>query len=303
KGWTGPKSNLDGDPIEGSFRAHQVPIPVDAEHMEHKDMLIDWLKSYKPEELFDENGKLKDEIREIAPKGDQRMSVNPITNGGLDPQPLKFPDVRDYAVKFDKRGVEQHSDMIEWAKWLNKVSELNPSNFRGFGPDESESNRLYAMLDGQKRQWMEDIKDGNDHNLANSGRIIDSQLSEHQAEGWLEGYVLTGRHGFFATYESFGRVVDSMLTQHFKWLRKAKEQSWRKQYPSLNIVDTSTVFQQDHNGYTHQDPGMLTHLAEKKPEFIREYIPADANELLAVGDKAFRDYEKINVIVSSKHPR
>lgn len=303
KGWTGPQFNLDGDPIEGSFRAHQVPIPVDADHMEHKDLLLNWMKSYKPEELFDENGTLKPELRDLAPKGEQRMSVNPITNGGIDPQPLKFPEVRDYAVKFDKRGVEQHQDMIEWAKWLNKVSELNPTNFRGFGPDESESNRLYAILDGQKRQWMEDIKEGNDHNLANSGRMIDSQLSEHQAEGWLEGYVLTGRHGFFATYESFGRVVDSMLTQHFKWLRKAKEQSWRKQYPSLNIVDTSTVFQQDHNGYTHQDPGLLTHLAEKKPEFIREYIPADANELLAVGDKAFRDYEKINVIVSSKHPR
>ena len=303
KGWTGPKRNLAGQPIEGSFRAHQVPIPVDAEHMEHKDMLTDWMKSYKPEELFDDNGTLKDEIRALAPKGDQRMSVNPITNGGLDPKPLKFPDVRDYAVKFDQRGVDQEQDMLEWSKWLNRVSELNPTTFRGFGPDESESNRLYALLDEQKRQWMEPIKKGNDHNLANSGRLIDSQLSEHQAEGWLEGYILTGRHGFFATYESFGRIIDSMLTQHFKWLRKAKEQYWRKEYPALNIINTSTVFQQDHNGYSHQDPGMLTHLAEKKPEFIREYIPADANELLAVGDKAFRDYEKINAIVASKQPR
>ncbi|GAF37182.1 phosphoketolase [Lentilactobacillus farraginis] len=303
KGWTGPKKDLDGNPIEGSFRAHQVPIPVDANDMEHADELVDWLKSYKPEELFDENGTLKPEIRELAPKGDRRMSVNPITNGGIKPEPLKLPNVRDFEVKFDKRGTEQKQDMIEWSKWLDAVAKLNPTTFRGFGPDETKSNRLYSLLDDGKRQWMEDIDEPYDEDLANHGRVIDSQLSEHQAEGWLEGYILTGRHGFFATYESFGRVVDSMLTQHFKWLRKASEQYWRKQYPSLNFVDTSTVFQQDHNGYTHQDPGMLTHLAEKKPEFIREYLPADANELLAVGDAAFRTYEKINLIVTSKHPR
>ncbi|CAM3039039.1 phosphoketolase family protein [Lentilactobacillus buchneri] len=302
KGWTGPKKDLDGNPIEGSFRAHQVPIPVAAGSMEHKDLLNDWLKSYKPEELFDENGTVKPEIRAVAPKGDKRMSVNPITNGGIKPEPLKLPDVRDFEVKFD-RGVTQKQDMIEWSNWLEKVAELNPTSFRGFGPDETKSNRLYSLLDDSKRQWMEDIHEPFDEDLSNHGRVIDSQLSEHQAEGWLEGYVLTGRHGFFATYESFGRVVDSMLTQHFKWLRKASEQYWRKQYPSLNFVDTSTVFQQDHNGYTHQDPGMLTHLAEKKPEFIREYLPADANELLAVGDVAFRTYEKINLIVTSKHPR
>ncbi|MFD1125664.1 phosphoketolase [Lentilactobacillus raoultii] len=303
KGWTGPKKDLDGNPIEGSFRAHQVPIPVDANDMEHADELVDWLKSYKPEELFDENGTLKPEIREVAPKGDRRMSVNPITNGGIKPEPLKLPNVRDFEVKFDKRGVDQRQDMIEWSKWLDAVAQLNPTTFRGFGPDETKSNRLYSLLDNDKRQWMEDIHEPYDEDLANHGRVIDSQLSEHQAEGWLEGYILTGRHGFFATYESFGRVVDSMLTQHFKWLRKASEQYWRKDYPSLNFVDTSTVFQQDHNGYTHQDPGMLTHLAEKKPEFIREYLPADANELLAVGDVAFRTYEKINLIVTSKHPR
>ncbi|MCT3554022.1 phosphoketolase family protein [Lentilactobacillus buchneri] len=302
KGWTGPKKDLDGNPIEGSFRAHQVPIPVAAGSMEHKDLLNDWLKSYKPEELFDENGTVKPEIRAVAPKGDKRMSINPITNGGIKPEPLKLPDVRDFEVKFD-RGVTQKQDMIEWSNWLEKVAELNPTSFRGFGPDETKSNRLYSLLDDSKRQWMEDIHEPFDEDLSNHGRVIDSQLSEHQAEGWLEGYVLTGRHGFFATYESFGRVVDSMLTQHFKWLRKASEQYWRKQYPSLNFVDTSTVFQQDHNGYTHQDPGMLTHLAEKKPEFIREYLPADANELLAVGDVAFRTYEKINLIVTSKHPR
>ncbi|APR07448.1 phosphoketolase [Lentilactobacillus parabuchneri] len=302
KGWTGPKKDLDGNPIEGSFRAHQVPIPVAAGSMEHKDLLIDWLKSYKPEELFDENGTVLPEIREVAPKGDKRMAVNPITNGGIKPEPLKFPNIRDFEVKFD-RGVTQKQDMIEWSNWLEKVAELNPTSFRGFGPDETKSNRLYSLLDDSKRQWMEDIHEPFDEDLSNHGRVIDSQLSEHQAEGWLEGYVLTGRHGFFATYESFGRVVDSMLTQHMKWLRKASEQYWRKQYPSLNFVDTSTVFQQDHNGYTHQDPGMLTHLAEKKPEFIREYLPADANTLLAVGDVAFRTYEKINLIVTSKHPR
>lgn len=302
KGWTGPKKDLDGNPIEGSFRAHQVPIPVAAGSMEHKDLLIDWLKSYKPEELFDENGTVLPEIREVAPKGDKRMAVNPITNGGIKPEPLKFPNIRDFEVKFD-RGVTQKQDMIEWSNWLEKVAELNPTRFRGFGPDETKSNRLYSLLDDSKRQWMEDIHEPFDEDLSNHGRVIDSQLSEHQAEGWLEGYVLTGRHGFFATYESFGRVVDSMLTQHMKWLRKASEQYWRKQYPSLNFVDTSTVFQQDHNGYTHQDPGMLTHLAEKKPEFIREYLPADANTLLAVGDVAFRTYEKINLIVTSKHPR
>ncbi|MBW0264662.1 phosphoketolase family protein [Lentilactobacillus parabuchneri] len=302
KGWTGPKKDLDGNPIEGSFRAHQVPIPVAAGSMEHKDLLIDWLKSYKPEELFDENGTVLPEIREVAPKGDKRMAVNPITNGGIKPEPLKFPNIRDFEVKFD-RGVTQKQDMIEWSNWLEKVAELNPTSFRGFGPDETKSNRLYSLLDDSKRQWMEDIHEPFDEDLSNHGRVIDSQLSEHQAEGWLEGYVLTGRHGFFATYESFGRVVDSMLTQHMKWLRKASEQYWRKQYPSLNFVDTSTVFQQDHNGYTHQDPGMLTHLAEKKPEFIREYLPADANTLLTVGDVAFRTYEKINLIVTSKHPR
>ena len=304
KGWTGPKADLNGNPIENSFRAHQIPIPVDQEHMEHKDMLVDWMKSYKPEELFDENGAPKAIVEENVPEPDQRMATNPITNGGIDPKPLRLPDYRDFAVEMDGHGTVVKQDMIEWAKWLQKVSELNPTTFRGFGPDESKSNRLYDLLDGSKRQWMENIHEPNDEDLAPHGRVIDSQLSEHQAEGWLEGYVLTGRHGFFATYESFGRVVDSMLTQHMKWLRKAKEQYWRKDYPSLNFVDTSTVFQQDHNGYTHQDPGLLTHLFEKnRPDLVHEYLPADTNELLAVGDKAFRDTECINVLVTSKHPR
>ncbi|GEO67258.1 phosphoketolase family protein [Levilactobacillus spicheri] len=303
KGWTGPKHDLDGNPIEGSFRAHQVPIPVAAGDMEHADLLVNWLKSYKPEELFNEDGSVKEEIRDMAPKGDQRMAMNPITNGGIKPEPLKLPDYKKYAVDTTEHGKTIAQDMLVWSQYLADVMKLNPNNFRGFGPDETKSNRLYAALDYGKRQWEEDIHEPNDENMAPQGRIIDSQLSEHQAEGWLEGYVLTGRHGFFATYESFGRVVDSMLTQHMKWLRKAAEQDWRHDYPSLNFIDTSTVFQQDHNGYTHQDPGMLTHLAEKKPELIREYLPADANTLLAVGNVAFQSRSKINLIVTSKHPR
>ncbi|MFC6275523.1 phosphoketolase [Levilactobacillus tangyuanensis] len=303
KGWTGPKNDLDGNPIEGSFRAHQIPIPVDANDMEHVDLLVDWLKSYKPEELFTEDGKVKPEIREFAPKGNQRMAMNPVTNGGIKPEPLKLPDYKKYALDNTEHGKTIAQDMLVWSDYLADTMKLNPETFRAFGPDESKSNRLYSMLDYGKRQWMEDIHEPYDEDMSTNGRVIDSQLSEHQAEGWLEGYVLTGRHGFFATYESFGRVVDSMLTQHFKWLRKAAEQEWRHDYPSLNFVDTSTVFQQDHNGYTHQDPGMLTHLAEKKPEFVREYLPADANTLLAVGDVAFRSREKINLIITSKHPR
>lgn len=304
KGWTGPKFDLDGNPIENSFRAHQIPISVDQKHMEHKDMLIDWMKSYKPEELFNEDGSPKDIVLENTVQGDQRMAMNPVTNGGINPKRLHLPDWRNYAIDFDKPGSVEKQDMAEWSKYLNEIANLNPTNFRGFGPDESKSNRLFTILDGQKRQWMEDIKEPNDEDLARSGRMIDSQLSEHQAEGWLEGYVLTGRHGFFATYEAFGRVVDSMLTQHMKWLRKAKEQYWRHDYPALNIVDTSTVFQQDHNGYTHQDPGLLTHLFEKnRPDLIHEYLPADTNSLLAVSNKAFADRECINVLVTSKQPR
>jgi xylulose-5-phosphate/fructose-6-phosphate phosphoketolase len=304
KGWTGPKKDLDGNPIENSFRAHQIPIPVSQAHMEHKDMLVNWLKSYKPEELFNEDGSPKDIVLENTVKGDQRMAMNPVTNGGLNPKRLHLPDWRDFAVDVKKPGSVEAQDMAEWAKYLDKVAELNPTTFRGFGPDESKSNRLFQLLDDQKRQWEEEIHEPNDENLAPSGRIIDSQLSEHQDEGWLEGYVLTGRHGFFATYEAFGRVVDSMLTQHFKWLRKAKELYWRHDYPSLNFVSTSTVFQQDHNGYTHQDPGILTHLYEKgHADLVHEYLPADTNSLLAVSEKAFTERECINVLVTSKQPR
>lgn len=304
KGWTGPKE-WDGKPIEGSFRAHQIPIPVDQNDMEHADKLVAWLKSYRPEELFDECGKLKPEFAEIAPKGDKRMAANPHTNPGKLIRNLILPDFRDFALENAEHGKTVAQDMTVLGKYLERVIELNAKNrnFRIFGPDETMSNRLAPIFDETKRQWMQNIKEPNDEFLAHSGRIIDSQLSEHQDEGFLEGYVLTGRHGFFASYEAFLRVVDSMLTQHFKWLRKAKEQPWRSEIPSLNVVSTSTVFQQDHNGYTHQDPGILGHLADKKPEFIREYLPADANTLLAVFDKVLNDREKINLIVSSKHPR
>jgi xylulose-5-phosphate/fructose-6-phosphate phosphoketolase len=304
KGWTGPKE-WDGQPIEKSFRAHQIPIPVDANDMQHADALTSWLKSYHPEELFDDNGTLKSEIAAIAPQGDQRMAANPHTNPGKLIKDLILPDYRKYAVDTTTPGKVEAQDMTVLGAYLRDIFKLNDNNknFRLFGPDETMSNRLAPIFESTNRQWMEQIKEPNDEFLAPAGRVIDSQLSEHQAEGWLEGYVLTGRHGIFASYEAFLRVVDSMLTQHFKWLRKAKEQPWRSDIPSLNIISASTVFQQDHNGYTHQDPGILGHLADKKPEFIREYLPADANSLLAVMAKTLNDREKINLIVASKHPR
>ena len=267
KGWTGPKE-WDGEPIEKSFRAHQIPIPVDQNDMQHADALVDWLESYKPEELFDESGKLKAEIAEITPKGDKRMAANPHTNPGKLIREVIKPDFRDFAVDTSVPGKEVAQDMTVLGKYLEKVLSDNRHNYRVFGPDETMSNRLAPIF-----------------------------------EGMLEAYTLTGRHGFFASYESFLRVVDSMLTQHFKWLRKATEQPWRTSIPSLNVIATSTVFQQDHNGYTHQDPGILGHLADKKPEYIREYLPADANSLLAVFDKTINDRDKINLIVASKHPR
>ncbi|MDT2822346.1 phosphoketolase family protein [Enterococcus devriesei] len=301
KGWTGPET-WDGEQISGTFRAHQVPIPVDSEHMEHVDKLTNWLKSYRPEELFDENGKIVDELKAISPKGDQRMAKNPITNGGIDPKPIKMPDWKQHAIDTSTPGAVTAQDMIVFGQQARDMISENPTNFRIFGPDETKSNRLNKVFEVTDRQWLE-AKDSTDEWQSSVGRVIDGQLSEHQAEGFLEGYVLTGRHGFFASYESFLRVVDSMLTQHFKWMRKASAHSWRKKYPALNVIATSTVFQQDHNGYTHQDPGILTHLAEKKPEFIREYLPADANSLMAVMDKAMQDEQVINLIVSSKHPR
>ncbi|KAF0503776.1 phosphoketolase family protein [Pediococcus pentosaceus] len=302
KGWTGPKT-WDNKVIEGTFRAHQIPIPVDQKNLEHVDALIDWMKSYKPEELFDENGRVLPEIAEIAPKGEKRMASNPITNGGVNPTDLNLPDYRDYAVDTTKRGQNIKQDMLVWSDYLRDVITKNPTNFRMFGPDETMSNRLYGLFEVTNRQFVAPIKKDWDEALAPEGRILDAQLSEHSAEGWLETYTLTGRHGIFTSYEAFLRVVDSMITQHFKWLRKADELDWRNDYPSLNLVSTSTSFQQDHNGYTHQDPGLLTHLAEKKPEFIREYLPADANSLLAISPLVMNDRNKINLIIASKQPR
>ena len=302
KGWTGPKE-WNHEPIEGGFRAHQVPIPVSGESMEHIDSLLDWLKSYRPEELFDENGKLVEEIAAISPKGPRRMSMNPITNAGV-VKPMEITDWTKYAIDTSKPGAIQKQDMIEFGKFAADLVKANPDNFRIFGPDETKSNRLNEVFKATNRQWVGRRDESYDEWISPVGRVIDSQLSEHQAEGFLEGYVLTGRHGFFASYESFLRVVDSMITQHFKWLRKSKTHApWRKNYPSLNLIATSTVFQQDHNGYTHQDPGLLTHLAEKKPEFVREYLPADTNSLMAVMAEALSSEDKINLIVSSKHPR
>ena len=314
KGWGGPRYDKNGDPIEDSFRAHQVPLPLDQNNLDTLPEFEEWMNSYKPEELFNADGSLKDEVKALAPKGDKRMSANPITNGGRRrgeaPKTLDLPDWRQFTndITNENRGhelpkVTQNMDMTTLSAYLEEVTKLNPTSFRIFGPDETMSNRLWDLFNTTTRQWMEPTKFPNDQYVGPEGRIIDSQLSEHQAEGWLEAYTLTGRVGIFASYESFLRVVDTMITQHFKWLRHASEQPWRNDYPSLNLIATSTAFQQDHNGYTHQDPGMLTHLAEKKSNFIREYLPADGNSLLAVQARAFSERQKVNLIVASKQPR
>ncbi|MBN0919291.1 phosphoketolase family protein [[Mycoplasma] gypis] len=302
KGWTGP-ATWNNEQLEGSFRSHQVPIPVSADKLEHVDKLEAWLRSYRPEQLFDENGKFKEEYRQISPKGLKRMSMHPITNGGVNAKNMVLPQWEKYALKFSNPGELKAQDMVELGGYVKELIELNPDNFRVFGPDETKSNRLTKTFEVTNRQWLERIDSKLDEWVSPSGRIIDGQLSEHQAEGFLEGYVLTGRHGFFASYEAFLRVVDSMITQHMKWIRKADEINWRNDYPSLNIMAVSTAFQQDHNGYTHQDPGILGHLADKKAKYIREYLPADTNSLLAVMDKAFTERNVINLIVASKQVR
>lgn len=303
KGWTGPKE-WDGKPVEGSFRAHQIPLPVDQLHMEHADQLVNWMKSYKPEELFDENGTLKPEIQAIVPKGNHRMAMNPVTNGGKLTVPLNTPNVKDYALDNEDHGSTEAQDMTVLGDYIRDLIKLNPKNFRGFGPDETLSNRLNDVFEATHRQWIEPIHNPYDAYMGKRGRIIDSMLSEHMDEGMLEAYNLTGRYGYFASYESFLRVVDSMLTQHFKWLRNAHEETpWRQDVPALNVIASSTAFQQDHNGYSHQDPGIIDHLANKKTKYIREYFPADANSLVSVFDKSIQSKQVINLIVSSKHPR
>lgn len=301
KGWTGPKT-WDDKPIENSFRAHQIPIPADQNHPEYIPQLVDWLQSYKPDELFDENGQLTQSIQEVLPKKELRMANNSVTNAGII-KPLILPDIDNYLVENNQPGNNLAQDAILLGDYLRDIIKLNPTNFRGFGPDETASNRFQDIFETTNRQWLLPIKEPNDQFMAPEGRIIDSMLSEHYDEGMLEAYTLTGRHGFFASYEVFIREVDDMIVQHFKWLNHSHDVSWRKDVPALNIIADSTVFQQDHNGYSHQDPGVTTMLYEKQPDFIREFFPADANSLVATFEHAAQATQQINYIVASKHPR
>ena len=303
KGWTGPKM-VDNLQIEGSFRSHQVPVAVNASHKENLAILEAWLKSYHPEELFDENGTLKPEIQKLTPKGNKRMGASPYANGGMLLEELNIPDFRDYALDIKKPGEVVAQDMMELGKFIRDIIKLNEDkhNFRIFGPDEALSNRLNHVFEATNRQF-NGITYDTDEYLASSGRVIDSVLSEHIDEGLLEGYLLTGRHGFMHSYEAFIRIVDSMASQHAKWLKVTKELPWRRPIASLNYVLSSYVWQQDHNGFTHQDPGFLNHLVTKKADIVRIYLPADTNTLLSTFDHCIRSKNYINVIVASKHPR
>ena len=300
KGWTGPKV-VDGQKIEGSFRAHQVPISMENPE-EHLKLLNDWLRSYHPEELFDEKGRLIPELAELAPKGNARLGANPHANGGLLLKDLRLPDFRTYGIPVEP-GKTKAQDMIELGGYIRDIFRLNEDNknFRIFGPDESMSNRLYRVFEAENRDWNGELKDDDDK-LARGGRIMDSMLSEHMCEGWLEGYLLTGRHGFFASYEAFIRIVDSMAAQHAKWLKVCNQLSWRQPIASLNFILSSNVWQQDHNGYTPQDPGFLDHIANKKADVVRMYLPPDTNCLLSCFDHCIRSKNYVNAIVASKHP-
>ena len=300
KGWTGPKE-VDGKVIEGTFRAHQVPISMEKE--EHLAQLEAWLRSYRPEELFGDDYRLIPELRKLAPEGDARMSANPHTNGGKLLRDLRVPDFKDYAVEVPRPGAVKTQDMLELGAYVRDVMLLNRENrnFRIFGPDESKSNRLYKAFEVDQRDFQGEIYDF-DEDLSHEGRIMDAYLSAHMCEGWLEGYLLTGRHGFFASYESFIRVVDSMVSQHAKWLKVCNQLPWRQKIASLNLILTSNVWQQDHNGFTHQDPGMLDHVANKKADVVRMYLPPDANCLLSCFDHCIQSKNYVNVIVASKHP-
>ncbi len=303
KGWTGPKE-FDRKKIEGTFRAHQVPIPIDRDNIETLNLLEGWLKSYHPEELFDESGKLRSDLKSLAPVGNRRMGANPNANGGLLLKDLRLPDFRNYAVTVNAPGTVIKQDMMELGKYVRDVFKLNKEskNFRVFGPDEALSNRLNFMFDEEKRSW-DAITYVDDEYLSHEGRIMDSYLSEHFCEGALEGYLLTGRHGFMHCYEAFIRIVDSMTSQHAKWLKVTKDLDWRSDISSLNYILTSHVWQQDHNGFTHQDPGFLNHLVTKKADIVRMYLPPDANCLLSCFDHCIKTKNYINVIVASKHPR
>ncbi len=303
KGWTGPKV-VDGLHIEGTFRAHQIPLQVDAEHPKHVKELENWMKSYKPEELFDKKGTLLPELMELAPRGDKRMGANPHTNGGHLLRDLRMPDFRTHGVVVSSPGATVNKDTLILGKFLREVVKLNQDqrNFRIFGPDETLSNRLGAVFEVTSRQWdAEELK--HDEFLAPTGRVLDSMLSEHQCQGWLEGYLLTGRHGLFNSYEAFIRIIDSMFSQHAKWLKITRELHWRQPIASLNYLLTSHVWQQDHNGFTHQDPGFLDHVINKKADVVRVYLPPDTNCLLSVVDHCLRSRDYVNVVVASKHDR
>jgi len=300
KGWTGPKE-IDGKPVEGSFRSHQVPIS-EMDRPEHVALLEAWLKSYRPEELFDDEGRLMPELAELAPKGSRRMGDNPHANGGLLLRALRLPDFRNYAVKVPGHGaVEAEATRVQ-GQFLRDILRCTADqrNFRIFSPDETASNRWNAVFDATNRCWLDDIRPTDDH-LSPDGRVMEV-LSEHLCQGWLEGYLLTGRHGFFNCYEAFIHIIDSMFNQHAKWLKVTREIPWRRPIASLNYLLTSHVWRQDNNGFSHQDPGFIDHVVNKKSESIRVYLPPDANTLLAVTDHCLRTHDRINVIVAGKQP-
>ena len=297
KGWTGPKL-VEGKKVEGTFRSNQVPIPL--ENDEELKQLEKWLKSYHPEELFDDNGHLLPYLKKLVPYNP--MGANPNANGGLLLQELKVPSIDKYAVKFTHPGEIEKEDMRVLGEFIRDIIKENPNNFRVFGPDETMSNRLSHLFEADNRCWYL-TKKKEDEYLSYDGRIMDSYLSEHTCEGWLEGYILIGRHGVFVSYEAFIRIVDSMASQHAKWIKVSKELPWRKEISSLNYILTSNVWQQDHNGYTHQDPGFIDHLVNKKADIVRIYLPPDSNCLLSCFDHIIKTKNYINVIVASKHMR
>jgi len=300
KGWTGPKE-VDGKPVEGTWRAHQVPV-ADVQKPGHLKILEDWMRSYRPEELFDENGKFISELAELAPKGDRRMGANPHANGGILLRDLVMPDFRSYAVKVPKPGTENAEATRVLGGFLRDVMKCNADsrNFRVFGPDETASNRLEALYEVTDKLWMEPILPVDEH-LSQRGRVLE-MLSEHMCQGWLEGYLLTGRHGFFSCYEAFIHIVDSMFNQHAKWLKVTRGIEWRRPIASLNYLLTSHVWRQDHNGFTHQDPGFIDHVVNKKADIVRVYLPPDANCLLSVANHCLRSRHYVNVIVAGKQP-
>jgi xylulose-5-phosphate/fructose-6-phosphate phosphoketolase len=299
KGWTGPKV-VDGKPIEGTWRSHQVPLAEVRTNPAHLAMLEDWLRSYRPEDLFDQAGRPRPDILAQAPEGDRRISANPHANGGLLLQDLHLPDFRDYAVDVTSPGTATSEPTRILGGWLRDVVRENPSNFRIFGPDETASNRLDAVLEVTDKAWMAEIRPTDEH-LAATGRVVEV-LSEHLCQGWLEGYLLTGRHGLFDCYEAFIHVIDSMFNQHAKWLKMTREIPWRRPIASLNYLLTSHVWRQDHNGFSHQDPGFIDHVVNKKAEVIRVYLPPDANCLLSVADHCLRSRNYVNVVVAGKQP-